>query len=125
MREDCLLNPEKLVMEARASEHHEAYKILERNQSYRIGVGVRIKASGNYSFFLEILVYLCPASGNLDLEILDRCMAYLKELDKRGYFLACQDGECISCEKTVPAERLVEEYAAVKLLTEAVILRRN
>lgn len=122
-RGDCLLNPETLVEEAEASGHREACKILERNPSYRIGVGVRIEASGNHSFFIEILVYLYPASGSLDLKTLGKCVALLKELDERGYFLACQDGGCVSCEKTVPAEKLAEEYAAVKSLTEAVILR--
>ncbi len=118
---DGLLNPEALVEEAKASKHGEAYKTLDSRLSYRIGVGVRLRSSENYSFFIEILVYLCPASGNLDLETLEKCLACLKELEKRGYSLTCQDGECVSCETTVPAERLAEEYAVSKSLIEGAL----
>ncbi|MEM2980140.1 MAG: hypothetical protein QW385_02020 [Thermoproteota archaeon] len=118
MEKDDLLKPEALMEEAKASKHGEAYKTLDSGLSYRIGIGARLKSSENYSFFVEILVYLCPASGNLDLETLGKCLACLKELEKRGYSLTCQDGECISCETTVSSERLAEEYATAKSLIE-------
>lgn len=111
-----MLNPEALVKEAKASKHREVYRTLDSSLSYRIGVSVRFDFSENYSFFIEVLFYLCPASGSVDLETLDKCLACLKELEKRGYCLTCQDGECISCEATVPIERVSEEYFAVRSL---------
>ncbi|MBO3797619.1 MAG: hypothetical protein QXI42_09570 [Thermoproteota archaeon] len=122
MGKDCedgkkgLLNPEALVKEAKASKYREAYKTLDSSLSYRIGVGVRLRSSENYSFFIEALFYLCPASGTVDLETLGKCLACLKELKKRGYSLTCQDGECVSCEAIVPVERVSEEYVTVKSL---------
>ncbi|MEM3660178.1 MAG: hypothetical protein QXU11_07170 [Thermoproteota archaeon] len=63
MGKDCedgkkgLLNPEALVKEAKASKYREAYKTLDSSLSYRIGVGVRLRSSENYSFFIEALFY--------------------------------------------------------------------
>ncbi|MGQ9597461.1 MAG: hypothetical protein ACUVUS_08905 [Thermoproteota archaeon] len=121
MRGDLLLNIEALVDEAKASKYGEAYKTLDRSPWHRIGVGVRTESLANCSFFIEILVYLCPASGNPDLKTMRKCIDCLKELKKRGYSLTHQDGECVSCEAIVPAERLVEEYDAVKSLIEGVL----
>jgi len=118
MNEDVLLNPEALVDGAKTSKHGEAYKTLDKSSTYRIGVGARLGPLGNYHFFVEILVYLCPTHGKLDLETLEKRLVCLRKLEKRGYSLTCQDGECISCEAIVPVERLVEEYAAVKSLIE-------
>jgi hypothetical protein len=121
MRKDMVLDIEALLEEARASKHREAYKTLDRGLSYRIGVGARFESPDNYSLFIEILIYLCPASGNLDLKALGKSLACLKELEKRGYSLTCQDGECVSCEITVSTGRLAEEYFAVKSLMKGVL----
>lgn len=121
MGRDGLLNHDALVEEAKASKHGEAYKTLDRGLSYRIGIGVRLRSSEDYFFFIEILIYLCPASGDLNLETMEKLLACLKEFEKRGYYLTCQDGECISCETTVSTERLAEEYVAAKSLIEDVM----
>jgi hypothetical protein len=58
MKTTAPFDTEKLLTEAKASEHLEAYHTLEKNINYRIGVGVRVVAPNQPHFFLEILIYL-------------------------------------------------------------------
>jgi hypothetical protein len=114
MTKQTPLDAAALLEEAEASEHKEAYRPLERNANYRIGVGVRLTPPNPPTFFVEILIYMCPTFSNADLDALEKSLACLKELKARKYSLTCQDGNCISCEAAVPKQRLAEECANVK-----------
>ncbi|MBT0158811.1 AsnC family protein [Candidatus Bathyarchaeota archaeon A05DMB-2] len=116
MKTQTPIDAAALLKEAEASEHKEAYRTLERNPNYRIGVGVRLIPPNPPNFFVEILIYLCPSFSNADLDALERSLTCLKELKGRNYALTCQDGNCISCEASLPKQRLAEEYADVKAL---------
>jgi hypothetical protein len=116
LKEDKTFDAKTLIEEAKASEHREAYKTLDRNLNFRIGIGVRLEPPDALSFFVEILIYLCPPFSKADLRVLEKCLACLKELQVRNYSLTCQDGNCISCEKAVPSKQLAEEHTAVKSL---------
>ncbi len=116
MKEKTPLDAAALLEEAKASEHKEAYRTLERNRNYRIGVGVRLAPPNPPTFFVEILIYLCHSFSNADLDALEKSLICLKELKARNYALTCQDGNCISCEAAVSAPSLVEEYTNVKAL---------
>jgi hypothetical protein len=120
MKETKTLEVKALLEEAKASEHREAYKTLDRNPNFRIGIGVRLTPPNTPSFFVEILVYLCPSLSDADLTVLEKSLTCLKRLQARNFSLTCQDGNCVSCEKTTPVQNLPEEYAAVKSLTEAI-----
>jgi len=109
-----------LLEEAKASGHREAYKTLDKNLNFRIGIGVRLMPPNVPSFFVEILIYLCPVFNNADLTVLEKSLTCLKELQRRNYSLTCQDGNCISCEATVSAQNLTVEYEAVKSLIKSV-----
>jgi hypothetical protein len=117
MKENESLNAEALLEEAKASEH-EVYRTLDKNPNFRIGVGVRLTPP-KASFFVEILIYLCPSFRNADLGVLEKSLICLKALKARNYALTCQDGNCVSCEATVSAANLVKEYGEVKALMEA------
>jgi hypothetical protein len=119
MKENPLLDAAALLEEAKTSEHQEAYRTLERNPNYRIGVGVRLTPSNSPSFFVEVMVYLCPSFGNADLNVLEHSLTCLKKLKARNYVLTCQDGNCVSCEATVTAPDLPEECGKVKALMKA------
>jgi len=114
------INTEDLLKAAEASEHKEAYRALDKNPRFRIGIGVRLTSLVTPSFFIEILLYLCPNSSNVDLTALEKNLSCLKTLQARNYVLNCQDDHCVSCEKTIRAQNLTEEYAAVKALIEAI-----
>jgi hypothetical protein len=114
MKENELLNAEVLLEEAKASEHGEAYRTLDKNPNFRIGVGVRLTPFHPPSFFVEILFHLCPSFRNADLDVLEKSLTCLKELKARNYTLTCQDGNCVSCEATVSAAKLIKEYYKVK-----------
>jgi hypothetical protein len=109
-----------LLEEARASGHGEAFKTLERNPNCRVGVGARLPSPGGPTFFIEILIYLCPSSSEADLQALEKSLKCLKELQARNYSLTCQDDNCVSCEATVPERSLAAEYEAVNSLIKSV-----
>lgn len=113
------LNAKVLLEEAKASEHGEAYRTLDKNPNFRIGVGVRLTPPHQPSFFVEILIYLCPSFRNADLDVLEKSLTCLKKLKARRYSLTCQDGNCVSCEATVSVANFVEEYAKIKALMKA------
>ena len=76
MKERETLNAKKLLEEAKASEHGEAYRTLDKNPNFRIGVGVRLTPPN--TFFVEILIYLCPSFRNADLDALEKSLICLK-----------------------------------------------
>jgi hypothetical protein len=121
MKESKQLDAKALLEDAKASEHGEACRTLDKNLNFRIGIGVRLTSPSAPSFFVEILIYLCPSLGTVDLEALEKSLTCLKELQARNYSLIGQDDNCISCETTTPAQNLAEEYAAVKSLLKAIL----
>ncbi len=114
MKETELIDVQALEREAKNSEHKESYRVIEKSRSYRIGVGVRLASSGQPSFFLEALVYVCPNSPSVDISLLEKNLMLLKELQARGYSMSCQDDSCISCETTVPPQNLAAELETIK-----------
>jgi hypothetical protein len=120
MKKNPQLETKALLEEAKASEHGEAYKTLNRNPNCRVGLGARLASPGAPSFFIEILIYLCPSSGEADLRVLEKSLKCLKELQARSYSLTCQDDNCISCETTVPEQSLAAEYEVVNSLIKSV-----
>jgi len=105
---------------AKRSEHKEAYNVLEKSKNYRIGAGARLPVPDHPSFFLEILVYLCQDSSQVDLSLLEKNITFIKELQGRGYILCCQNDSSISCEITVPVKNLLTEYETIKSIIEQI-----
>jgi len=115
-----LLDAAKLLEEAKASEHKEAYQTLMRSTNYRIGAGARRTPSNTTSFFVEVIICLCPCNNKADLEVLEKTLSCLKKLEARRYSLSCEDDNHISCEATVPAPNLAQEYDKVRALMKAI-----
>ena len=80
MKESTSIDATALLEEAETSEHQEAYRTLERNLNYRIGVGVRLTPPQSSSFFVEVMIYLCPSLEIVDLDVLEKSLACLKKL---------------------------------------------
>ena len=116
MKENPLIDATALLEEAETSEHQEAYRTLERRLNYRIGVGVRITPPKLPSFFVEVIIYLCPSFEIADLDVLEKSLACLKKLKAKQYTVTCQDNNCLSCETMVPAPNLAEEYREIQTL---------
>jgi hypothetical protein len=113
------LDVAKLLEEAKACEHKEAYRTIERNSKYRMGVGVRRTPLNVTSFFVEVIICLCPCDGKTDLNFMEKSLSCLKKLKAISYSLTCQDDNCVSCEAIVPAPNLAEELGKVKALMKA------
>jgi hypothetical protein len=116
MTQKTPMDTKALLERAKASEHKEAYQTLEKNQNYRIGAGVRLISPDTAHFFVEVLIYLCSSFSDADLEALKKSLRCLEKLKARNYALACQDGNCISCEASVTDQNLVEECNKAKEL---------
>jgi hypothetical protein len=116
MKQNTPLNAAALLEEAIASEHHEAYQTSWRTVNYRIGIGVRLTPLNPPSFFVEILIYLAPDNGKVDLRVLEKSVSALRELQERGFRALFQEDNCLSCEAQVPAKRLTAEYELDKAL---------
>ena len=120
MKETKLIDIKVLLEKAKNSEHKESYRVLERSRNYRIGIGARLEPPDQPSFFFEILVYLCPQSSKFDLQVLEKNLVFLKELQAREYSLSCQDDKCITCETTVPPQNLAAEYETIKSIIKRI-----
>ncbi len=60
---------------------------------------------------------MCPDDPDkTDLNIIEKGLKCLKELQARNYSITCQDINCVSREATIPAKNIDEEYVAVKSL---------
>jgi hypothetical protein len=118
LRKSKPIDADALIKEARTSEHKEAYKLLERNHTFRIGVGARVDLSDAPSFFIEIIISLCSNSSEVDLQNLEKILLCLRALQAREYSMVYQDGNCISCERSLSAQSLPAEYEAIKSLVE-------
>jgi len=120
MRETKLIDIKALLEEAKNSQHKESYRVLERSWNHRIGLGVRLESSGQPSFFIEALIYLCPNPSKIDLSLLEKNLMFLKELQVRGYSLSCQDDKCIACETIVAPQNLAAEYETILSITKRI-----
>jgi hypothetical protein len=108
------INTKVLIEAAQNSKDKEAYKLLEKTQSYRIGVGARIDSPATPSFFIEVIIKLSTENGRVDLLRLKKSLFSLEALQNRGYTLTYQDDNSISCEKKVAVHEIFQEHAAAK-----------
>jgi hypothetical protein len=110
------IDTKALIEEAKTSRDKEAYKLLEKTPSYRIGVGARTDSLNPPSFFIEVIVKLSTENGEVNLPRLEKTLCLLRALQTRGYSLTYQDDNSISCETTRSIHEISQEYDAAKLL---------
>jgi hypothetical protein len=103
-----------LMEEAKVSRDKEAYKLLEKTLSYRIGVGARTDSPNPPSFFIEVIVKLSTENGEVNLPRLEKTLHVLRVLQERGYSLTYQDNNSISCEKTTSIHEISQECETTK-----------
>jgi hypothetical protein len=114
MDQTKLVDTKALMEEAKTSRDKEAYKLLEKTPSYRIGVGARTDSPDPASFFIEVIVKLSTESGEVNLPRLEKTLRLLKALHARGYSLTYQDDTSISCETPASIHEIPREIAAAK-----------
>ena len=114
MKEKSQIDIKLLKTEAKTSEHRESYRVRQRSRNYRIGVGARLGPSDQPSYFLEVVIHLCPSPPEVDTAHLEKDLTLLKELEAKGYSLSCEDDGSISCEIDLTPDDLDTEYEAVK-----------
>ncbi|MEM0385548.1 MAG: hypothetical protein QXH64_03750 [Nitrososphaeria archaeon] len=114
MSENKLSETEWIVKKAKALRQKEVYKIVDKKANYMIGIGVKNITSKTPSYFIEIVLNLCPKSGKLDLNTLKQCFEFLQKLCARNYSLTCQDDNTIICDITIGRNKLEDEYMSVK-----------
>jgi hypothetical protein len=106
------INIDSLLIEAK-SEHDEAFQVLARMQNCWVGVGARLESAEYPSFFIEVLISLCTSDRSVNLELVETNLILLKQLEKRGYVLNCEEDGSISCELTISSKNLIAECEAI------------
>jgi hypothetical protein len=86
---------------------------LEKTKDYRIGVGVRTSAKSS-SFFLEVIIYRYSIKELSTMSDIAYQLPLLKNLQKRGYLVSCQDEICTVLEMLVPQDSLPNELSYLK-----------
>lgn len=114
MSKNKLAEIEWIVEKAKALRQKEVYKIVDKKANYMIGIGVKNITSKTPSYFIEIVLNLCPKSGKLDLETLEKCLVCLQKLYARDYSLTCQDDSTIICDIIIGRNKLEDEYLSIK-----------
>jgi len=107
------IDTKALIEEAKTSRDKEAYTLLEKTPSYRIGVGARVTSLDSPSFFIEIIIKLSTENDEVNLQCFEKTLCLLKALQTRGYSLIYQD-HSISCETTRSINEISQEYASAK-----------
>jgi len=110
----------ELLKQAKASEHKEAYQNIYKTEHNRIGVGIRL-LSANYStptFFIEIIIKMCPIYTNANLQYMQKALDCLKKLEENSYTLTCQEDNSILCEKTITQKDLQTALRTAKTILE-------
>jgi len=113
------IDTKTLEEEAKNSRHKEAYKLLEKTQACRIGVGARVNSSPQSSFFIEVIIKLSEENSEVNLSRLKKIFLTLEVLQERGYKLTYQDGNSISCEKTMASHEISDECTTAKKLVRS------
>ncbi len=108
MKTSKQVNAKDLLRQAKASEHKEAYQPVNKTVNYRVGIGARLPLLPTQppTFFVEVIINMCPACSKVDLAFLEQALLCLKALEQNGYTLTCQDGNSILCEKLVTQQNL-------------------
>jgi hypothetical protein len=118
MREANQINAHTLQEEAKKSEDKEAFTVLARTRSCRVGVGARIESPAKPIFFVEIIASFCADHHGANLNFLEKNLFILRQLKERGYVLTCEEDGTVSCELNVPLEKLTAEYEAAIFIIE-------
>jgi hypothetical protein len=119
------IDTKALMEEAKTSKDKEAYKLLEKTQSHRIGIGARTNPPHPTTFFIEVIVKLSPERDEVNLPSLERTLHMLEVLQKLGYSLTYQDDNSISCEKTMSNLKIYQEYTKAKSIVSAALAVRQ
>jgi len=114
------VNTKTLIEAAKASEHKEAYQPIAKTGKYRVGIGARLPLSPTQppTFFVEVIVNMCPACTKVNITFLEKALACLKTLEQNGYTLTCQDDNSILCEKLASEKTLQTELKAASKAVE-------
>jgi hypothetical protein len=112
MKEEQQMDIRYMEDEARASDSGEHYQEMDKNPSFRIGVGARMSSPERPAFFIEVIVNPCPGPG-VDLSMMEKNLSVLKELETRGYTMRLEDDGSIVCEVRVQPDDVEAEVDRV------------
>lgn len=110
----------ELLKQAEASEHKEAYQNIYKTEHNRVGVGVRLLSTTapTPTFFIEIIINMCPTCTKANLQYMQKALDCLKKLEENSYTLTCQEDNNILCEKTIKQKDLQAASRTAKIILE-------
>ncbi len=90
----------KLEAKTKESCHKESIMAVEKYRGYKIGVGLRINKKNTKRFFIALLVSLgINEDCTIDVDILEKKVEALRQLDKMGYKLSYGGNGSVYCER--------------------------
>ena len=104
-------------MKVKKSDCDETYVIINKKPSSSLGAGARKLTENGIVFFIEITVKLCQKTSTVDLGRIENILKFLRDLEKEGFNLSCDDG-CITCEKTVTKLSLEHECKRLSMILD-------
>jgi hypothetical protein len=78
------INIHSLQEKAEKSEDNEAFQVLARIKTCRVGVGTRLESDENPSFFIEVLVSLCASNRSVTLDHIEKKTASFEETGRKS-----------------------------------------
>ena len=103
-----------LVRSARTSKGGEAFHVVVRRRSYKVGIGARSMHAGGVSHFIEVFLNTPHHGEGIDISSMADDLEFLKTLSAMGFDCSHEEDGSVTCELVVAPEKL--EDAMITLL---------
>ncbi len=99
---------------AREGEGGEAFEVLARGSSGRVGVGIRLDGARAARYFVEVVLNPSPDRPCTGPGQLGRIALLAERLKDRGYDLRVEEDGCVTGEVGLGARRIVHEVDEIQ-----------
>ena len=105
----------RLETKTEESCHKESIMAVEKFQGYKIGIGLRINKRKTKKFFIALLVSLgINEDCTIDVNVLDKKVEALRQLDKLGYKLSYGGNGSVYCERATKKGELEKKISKLQ-----------
>ncbi len=95
-----------LARSARTSKEGEAFHVIVRGHSFRVGIGARSMHAGVVSHFVEVFLNTPHRGKGIDISSMADDLEFLKTLSAMGFDCYHEEDGSVTCELVVAPEKL-------------------
>lgn len=114
-----MVDSKSLLKRARRSAGGEAYASIAKAPGFRVGVGARMVRGRDPSVFVEIVLDPFPERPRVNPGCLANEGEIIAQLEARGYAIACDEDNTVTCERPVDREGATREVREVLRMLES------